>query len=159
MKIIKIMFQPLKKVTLAIVAALYLFQINLYAGSIRTSSNGGLDSGTYTQTGTFDHPYTYTFSGEDIGFPINFFGTTTSVVYVYPQGFVSFGSGSISHMFENVDYSVPTNNNLSLIGAYKGVWAPTGSNPTKFGRAKIEGKNVYLVHWDNISSDSGGWAT
>ena len=113
----------------------------IHATPYRTVATGGLAS--YTQTGFIDEDDTATLAS--LGFTINFFGTNQTRLYINSNATI----GSVGYR-EYTATDLTIYNNLALLAVFHADWDSRFGNPITYGTATIDGKNAFVVNWDNV---------
>ncbi len=82
-----------------------------------------------------------------IGFPINFFGTTLTNVYVGTNGYITFEQGQTGYVPENL-----VNNAQKIIAAFYADidTRSTLSGQISWGRGTVNGRQAFAVTWNAV---------
>jgi hypothetical protein len=97
-------------------------------------------------------------SGEDLGFAINFGGTTYTTTFVSNNGYITFGSGSGEYSPEPIDANYVNNGSpgLPIIAAFFSDVDTRDplSGVVSWGKGLVNGNAAFVVKWNNVGEYS-----
>ncbi|AOS44571.1 PEP-CTERM motif protein [Lacunisphaera limnophila] len=96
--------------------------------------------------------------GEDLGFSINFGGTTYSKTFVSNNGYISFGEGSGVYVPVPLDATYATNESLTLpiIAAFFSDVDTSAVGTVTWGTGLVDSHAAFAVKWNGVGEFSNG---